>query len=1079
MTSTRIELLGDVAVTHDGQRRVLRGAQPRTVLTMLVNARRRSLSRNEIADALWPDPLPEHWSGAVRGVVAKVRAALTVEATTGGLELVTTQDGWRLDAGSDVEIDLEQAVTALERAEQLLGSRSVAALASAHEMAQRAAQSLSLPLSPGADGEWMEQLRGEVDQLARRAWVATARTALATGRHDEAVRAAEELRSRDAYDEVAVRLLLRAHLALGDRPHALRLLQDFGDQLRQELGVEPDPRTTAVVVAPDPEPLTKEPATTARSPFVGREEPMSRMVARWAQVAELRAAAAVWIRGEAGAGKTRLVEEFVGDVATRGARIRWGSCSGDAAMSYQPVLMMLPGSIEPYLKERTGSVSVETHLDRSMLFLQLADQLAGAVTEPTILVVDDVHWADDDTRALLGHLAEVLWDRPLLWVLTTRTRRGATDHLAGTFARRMPVDTIDLEGLDVEAVAELVRAARIDASTAVGPELQERTGGNPFFVEELIATVGADGSVTPSVVPESLVRWMELRVGELERDAADLLTAASVMGMQLDLAMLADVLERDIWGVLRQCEQLVDNRWLVEEPGGRLRFRHSLVRDAVDAGLGSARRTMLNARIARVLTSRPDVDPAALAEHLAAAGPDVEVEAVAAMTVAGDEALARSAWSAAADWYERAALRAARDHRAAARALIGLGRARRGLGDRTGGRAAFERSLALATSIGDARWAAAATLGLVGGGARGVSDALPDAERAALLRTALNALLTSGAASTGDDDLLVPLQLELALALLLTDHVDERRKLLDDALARARRTGRTDLLVEALIGSRMSLTSPDSDELRVRLTDEALHLSRSTGRVELELAAIMARHEDALLLGDRSLAVELLAEATASAQRHDHPYWRWVTATWAALALIIDGELDAAELSAFAALELQSEHPEALACLGVNLIDIRLFQGRAGEMLDLLRGAADDNPHIPCYRAVLALCLAEAGELDVARIEYGHFASVDFTNIPEDSNRLLALVVLADVAATLADDVGASSLLRLLEPHAHRQALLNCFAGGGAYWGPVATQLGRLCAVLGETDDAAHWFDLARRSAEEFGAPLAARRLPG
>ena len=183
----------------------------------------------------------------------------------------------------------------------------------------------------------------------------------------------------------------------------------------------------------------------------------------------------------------------------------------------------------------------------------------------------------------------------------------------------------------------------------------------------------------------------------------------------------------------------------------------------------------------------------------------------------------------------------------------------------------------------------------------------------------------------------------------------------------------------------------------------------------------MARHEDALLIGDRALARQALARAADEVEGSGHPYWRWVVQTWQVLGLIIDGELDAAEALAFDAVQLQADHPESMACLGVNLVDVRLFQGRSGEVVDLLAAAADANPQIPCYRAVLSLCLAEADRLDEAEVQYRTFADASFRTVPDDTNRLLTLGVLADVAATVEDRVGATELLELLTPHADRQ----------------------------------------------------------
>jgi hypothetical protein len=268
---------------------------------------------------------------------------------------------------------------------------------------------------------------------------------------------------------------------------------------------------------------------------------------------------------------------------------------------------------------------------------------------------------------------------------------------------------------------------------------------------------------------------------------------------------------------------------------------------------------------------------------------------------------------------------------------------------------------------------------------------------------------------------------------------------------------------------------PQYAESRLADIDELLATPSELRPPELTMAAYIARHEDLLLAGDRSGAQAALADAGAVCDRYDHPYWRWVVDTWRVLDAVIDGRLDDAEAGAFAALEAQAEHPEAIACLGVELVDIRLYQGRAHEMVDLLTDAARANPHIPAYRAVLALCLAESGCPEEA-----HGIIRDLVPpgaIPDDTNRLLALAVLADVAATLPDTDAAAELLPLLEPHATRHVVLNCFGGGGAYWGPVALQLARLAALDPERrDDARRWHARAVASAKAMRAPLALAR---
>ncbi|MCU1352674.1 MAG: hypothetical protein JWM05_1883, partial [Acidimicrobiales bacterium] len=371
-----------------------------------------------------------------------------------------------------------------------------------------------------------------------------------------------------------------------------------------------------------------------------------------------------------------------------------------------------------------------------------------------------------------------------------------------------------------------------------------------------------------------------------------------------------------------------------------------------------------------------------------------------------------------------------------------------------------------------ARATAEAVLGLVGGGGRGVADDLPDATRAALLREAL-----TGLDDNADADLAAPVLGELALALMLTDLDDERAALARRSLEVARRSGRPEVVARALLASRLAVLGAEQADARLDATSEVLALPARSRPPDVTLAALIGRHEDLLLCGDRTAARQALVDADAVLVRYDHPYWRWTVATWRALGAVIDGRLDDAEQAAFAASAHQSDHPEAAACLGVTLVDIRLYQGRAGEVIALLRDAADANAHIPCYRAVLALCCAESGDLDGARAAFDVFAGDGFRTIPDDTNRLLTLAVLADVAVTLGDAVAGAALTDLLAPHRGRQVILNCFGGGGAYWGPVSHQLARLAHQRGDEVAAGELAGEAATEAETFEAPLARARV--
>lgn len=1079
--TTTIQLLGDVAVVRaDGTTVVLRRGQPRLVLTLLALDCDRSVSRSEIADRLWPEELPPHWAGAVRGVVSKVRSFLDDAGLTGTLQ--SAGDGWRLSVGplgSDIEVDATEARARVENAESAI--RGDASLGRDElDQLTDAALRLGLELAPGAPGLWIEEVREDMARLHRRGLLALVELGSRSGRDDLAVTASDALLRADPYSDVAARTLVSALDRSGARVEALTRADAFVQQLADDLGLEPESATFELIRQirdRRPEPSRRDarrlspPHIRHGSPMFGRTAEIAAADEAWTEIGSSGMARALIVLGEPGAGKTRLASEIVDGTSAR--PFLWGRCSPDRRVSFEPVLEAIDHHDSSASAVGTSAPDGPTASERTILFRDLTARMARLLEAPRVWVIEDVHWANEDTVDLLGHLTAAITDLPVLIVITARNTTGDVADMLAETARSIPTRTLRLGGLDADEVMELLLAEGITDAPDLGEKVRSRTGGNPFFIHELARTADADGRMDPDALPDTLRSWIDQRVASLGDGPEEVLAAAAVLGADVDLDLLTAVVARDTADVLRDLGPLFDAGLLVERDGlVDLCFTHALTHDAVVEGLSRTRRHHLHAAAAdAIVTMRPGATAAEVAAHLARAGPRAEGRAVPAMLAAGQEALAATAWMAAAQWFSDVLERRPELDRDRIDALIGLGTSLRAAGRRCDAKATLDQALEGAVRLGDRRRVALASLGLVGGGARGVSDTLPDSERAAIITTALGGLRDD------DDDLRIPLQLELAVALILTGAHDERRSLAEDALDRARSHGRADLITRALVGHRLAHHGPEAAEIRLAEIDEALTIGRHHCSTDVTISALMARHEDAMLIGDRVLARSALAEAHPLAEAFGHPYWQWVVRTWQTLELIVDGRLDDAEALAFEASALQADHPEAIACLGVNLVDIRLFQGRASEVIDLLDAAAADNPHIPAYRAVLTLCLAESGELSRAAAELRHFAHSDFEAIPDDTNRLLALAVLADVAATVGDHDAAMVLHHLLLPHRDRQVVLNCFGGGGSYWGPVATQLGRLSLVLGDKDGATAHLAAARASAEAFDAPLAVRRI--
>lgn len=1094
----RFTFLGRVAVEPPERPAPIevRGTQPALVLAYLVLERPRPLPRDGLVELLWPGPLPDHWEGASRQVVSRARRALTdaglpPESLSSGSGLTV------LDLGDDVTVDVELAVADVLDAERLVLERQWERAAG---IAGQALEQLCRPFLSVSECQWAADWRERVDAFARRALYAHAGAALGAGRSADAEALARAAVERDPFDEQATRLLMTACEQSGDRARALGAYERLRRVLDDELGVRPSDDTEEayrILLGAPPRgrvdaPVRSRPVPADAGLFVGRGPETAVLDERWRH-AGTGSCQVVVLEGEAGIGKTRLALELARSPAADGATILWGRCDPQVAVAHGPFADLVgqllterpelvarlgpfAGHLAPLVPElvpaSTDAAPESPDQVTTRLFRAVGTALQIAADEPVILLLDDLHWADADTLALLQHAVSWLADRRALVVLTLRDAPPPVAEALAELQRRAATTTLTLGGLGVDDVVELIRASALTWDgdlTTVARVIVARTAGNPLYVTELLREATATcRALDPSVVPEAVARLLGRRLTALEPDLASVLVLAAVAGPVFDLATLEGCTTFGPDALLDLVENLCARRFLVERAPGRFAFAHDLVRDATLGTVGATRQSRLHHRLADVL-ARSGADPAVVARHYVAGGGSCLPDAVTWSLTAGHAALRGAAWATAQEHFATAS-RLAPDDASRCEALIGLGRALRAVGDLTGARVTLDDALAIAQRHGLARAAGAATLALVGGGGRGVAPDLDDAERAQLLRAGLAGL------ADADDDLRVPLLAELTLAIVLTDATDERRALCEACLRAARRWGDPGGLATALWARRFALMGPAGTEARVRDGQEALRLPRAALAPESVVAAQLGLVEDLLELGDRTGADRALDDANRLATELDHPYWSWATACWQTLTTIVDGRVDDAERQAFAALEHQAgDHPEAVAALGVNLVDVRLFQGRAGEMIDLLHGAADAAPHIPAYRAVLAVCCAEAGDHAGAAAAYGHFAARGF-HLPEDSNWLLAVAVLADTCATLGDADGAAPLSALLEPWADRQVILNCYGGGGAYWGPVAHHLARLALLRHDRCRAEELLQRAVDHSEQFRAPRFAAR---
>ena len=368
-------------------------------------------------------------------------------------------------------------------------------------------------------------------------------------------------------------------------------------------------------------------------PCVGRERELERLLACWQRVSEGTVVAIV--RGEAGIGKSRLAAELASEVHRRGGVVTIGLCSAEPQRAYEPITMAIDASesqrgeqLDPPSRrngevmlqhsgatstvEVTGMDLVAAEHHRSVTQASLHDALLRmAMIRPTLVVIEDLHWASTGTRDVLARVARFADATPMMLLLTTRD--DALSEVGPVLARleRLPsVEVVSLAGLDVASAALLVAAGddRIDVAEAV-----RTTGGNPLYLRELTRG-GPSGRSLQELAAE--------RFGRLPPSDLEVLDAAALVGERVDATFLAEVLEREAVGVVRVLQRAEQAGLIVDagEPGA-FAFRHDVFRSARASSLAVSHRMQVHAAIAEALRREASMSGTSNRSHCTRASP--------------------------------------------------------------------------------------------------------------------------------------------------------------------------------------------------------------------------------------------------------------------------------------------------------------------------------------------------------------------------------------------------------------------------------------------------------------------------
>ncbi len=352
----------------------------------------------------------------------------------------------------------------------------------------------------------------------------------------------------------------------------------------------------------------------------------------------------LFLAGEAGIGKSRLLRAFAVAAEEREVHvIRAAVFPGDLELSGGLLLDLaheLGRSPRPAEAETGAAIAAaltdgalgrgDAHRRRRLLVLELADLIADLADDgPTLLALEDLHWADDLALEVLAQLARRLPQLRLLVVGTYRTdelfpRVPMRDWRSRLLSQRL-AEEWRLQRLDPDEVGALTASLlgqSLPAPQDVVDLIFRRSNGIPLHVEELLAaSTGALDSTVTFAVPDTLRDAVLQRRSRLSAGAAEVAGVGAVIGRSFDLAILIAIAGREMGDVASGLEELIERAFVEPTAAGWYDFRHVLIRDVLESAVPLARRRELHARVAALSVERPDLGGAAYrSAHEEAAG---------------------------------------------------------------------------------------------------------------------------------------------------------------------------------------------------------------------------------------------------------------------------------------------------------------------------------------------------------------------------------------------------------------------------------------------------------------------------
>ncbi|WP_047864865.1 ATP-binding protein [Rubrobacter aplysinae] len=667
----------------------------RSLLKLLLTRPGHVFSRDEIIDALWSGLTPDAAERSLRVTVSLLRRALEPDLGHGSASSYIHQKrpGYSFNSDADCEVDAWEFERHGRRADEARQAERVDDAIREYRAALGYARGEFLAEEPYE--EWAIEARDRLKERELTLCSELSECLALKGRYSEAVESCKQALTLDGYGEDIHRRLMLYHYCAGEQNLALRAFRDYSRMLRQALGAIPSadlerlksqieardvPGVDELRRYPKPRRPLRLPYSLSRTHFVGRDGEHGVLAERLRQ-ALLGSGSTIAVEGEAGVGKTRLAEEFLGYARSRGVHVLRGRCyERELGPPLEPVVDAL-GKAEsvaeavPELSESHEATPDYPWTDRPQGAARMYQELAGTLLreasgEGLILFIDDLQWADPATLDFLSYLAKRISGEKVMLVLTYRREQAPElSEWLEKLDERRALDRISLDRLELEDVTRmLVRMSRKSFGDLqpLAEFVYRESEGNPFYAVEYLRWLIESGAVEiddrrrisglkgevlqESALPSGVRSLIQARFGGLNEEARELLEVVAVVGRGCDLGLLCRVVGRGEFEIFDTIKPLIGSGMVVESFQS-YQFSHDKLRQALYGATDEPVRRMLHLRVARALEEE-DGEPAELAHHYVQA--EEWRPALDSLVRAARKAAGSHTWETAVRDYDRA-----------------------------------------------------------------------------------------------------------------------------------------------------------------------------------------------------------------------------------------------------------------------------------------------------------------------------------------------------------------------------------------------------------------------------------------